>query len=196
MLPADTTLMLSIYTQWNQLMAKYSDKKNGRTTAVIEQLNLLIEKFLDYDRTTFLLDRIASSPTASVADLEVFNIKKGLLRTKTRTIRKIAISDGVSATIIPLGGSQLSFKCRSQATGRAAMHEDADIIQFAYSIDTRPVSPEDQGMRFGLSSKVSFTLPLEPIHAGKIIYVFFRWFNTKRPHLAGPWSTVYMSVIV
>lgn len=193
---ADTTLMLSIYTQWNGLMAKYSDKANGRTTAVIEQLNLLIEKFINYDRTTFLLDRIASSPTATVADLEVFNIKKGILRTKTHTIRQTPISEGISVTITPLGGSQIGVKCRMNSNGRAAMHENADIIEYVYSIDKMPESPEDLGLRHGMSSKASFTLDLDGSHPGKILYIYFRWYDTKHPNLAGPWSVMYTSVIV
>ena len=196
LLPADTTFMLSILTAWNPLMAKYADKGNGRTQAVIEQLNALIEKFVNYDRTTGLLNRIANSPTVSIADLDVFNIKDSYIRQRTRTVSHTVIADTIVASVTPLGGGQLAFKCRSHATGRATMCEGANSVQFCYVIGTAPEAPGLEGQNKEISTKASFTFVLDPSYAGKQIYVYFRWYNTKYPHLAGPWSTMYYSFIL
>lgn len=196
LLPADTIFMLSILTAWTPLMAKYADKSNGRTQAVIEQLNALIEKFVNYDRTTGLLNRIANSPTATFADLDVFNIKDSYLRPKTRSVSHTNISDAITATLTPLGGGQVAVKCRSVATGKATICEGADVVQYCYVIGTAPTAPGLPGQIKEVSSKASFTLIVDPSNAGKVIYIYFRWYNTKHPNLAGPWSVVTTSYIL
>jgi len=196
LLPADTTFMLSVLTAWNPLMAKYADKSNGRTQAVIEQLNALIEKFVNYDRTTGLLNRIANSTTVAIADLDVFNIKDSYLRPKTRTVSYTNIADMIIASLTPLGGGQVAIKCRSLATGKATICEGADTVQYCYVIGTAPEAPGLAGQIKEISTKASFTLILDPSNAGKQVFVYFRWYNTKYPNLAGPWSALYTSFIL
>ena len=161
------------------------------------ELRLIIDETADFDQSNHILDRIAASPNVTIADMETFNIKKRVLQKSTRTIPTTPIVDSVSITLIPIGGGSILLKCYRSTGQRAAICEEADCVQYLYQVgDTPPASADAGSLKNGLSTKASFTLALGASSSGKTLYIYFRWYNTKHPELAGPWSSLQTSLIV
>ncbi len=196
-LESELTKWSALASKWSDVFLLYSDKKYTRTTDVKDQMLSIIDDFVKLDQTCRILDRIAASPNVTVTDLEVFNIKAGILKKATRTIPTARLTDKVVADIQALGGGSFAIKAKSSSGSGTAIIEGADSVQCVYKIGTTPpVSADDDGMKTNLSTKASFSLDLGTENSGKTLYVYFRWFNTKHPELAGPWSTLYVTVIL
>jgi hypothetical protein len=177
--------------EWKPLYLKYTDKKNTRTTAVIDQLYYIIDQVIAYDQNRHILDRIAVSPNSTIVDMEVFNIRKGALQKTTRSVQTKSISEPVSVTLQPLGGGIISAKCYSSSSARPGIFDEADSVQYSYCIGTTPpASASAEGMTRDLSTKGSFNFQVGDHNGGKSLYIYFRWYNTKHPELAGPWCSV------
>jgi hypothetical protein len=184
-------------TAWAPLYLLYSDKKNSRTTAVIDQLQEIINQCVTYDQTFHILDRIAASPNVTIVDLETFNIKKGPLQKSTRTIPVTPIAELVTVILQPVGGGLVKVKCYSPTGQRAAIHVDADCVQYAYTVGTTPpASVKAEELVKDLSSKATFTLTLGAENAAQYLYIYFRWYNTRHPELNGPWSPLNNTLLL
>jgi hypothetical protein len=195
--PEEVTQWIAIDTRWKPTYSLYSDKKNSRTTSVIEEINLIITDLIDLDHTYHLLDRIAASPNVNITDLETFNIKKGVLEKTTRSKPTTPITELVVPALQPLGGGIISMKCRNHIGNSASIIDGADSVEYNYCVGgTRPTSAESVGLKTGLSTKASFTLSLGAESAKEELFIFFRWYNTKHPELAGPWSSVQTTLIL
>ncbi len=196
-LAEELTELTGYATAWAPLYIKYSDKKNSRTTAVKDQLLEIIGNVIGFDQDNHILDRIAASPNVTIIDLETFNIKKGSLQKTTRTVSSTPISEPVTVTIQPIGGGSLTVKCYSTTGQRAAIYDGADSVQYTYQVgDTAPASAEVAGLTKELSTKASFTLALGSGSSAKNLYIYFRWYNTKHPELAGPWCSLQTTLIL
>ncbi|MDR3653933.1 MAG: hypothetical protein P4L34_13305 [Paludibacter sp.] len=196
-LPAEVTKFTEFFTQWEPLYSKYSDKKKSRTTSIKDQLLVIIDNVITFDQTYHILDRIAASPNVTVDDMETFNIKKGVLQKTPRSNSSSIITDQVTVTMQSLGGGIMSIKCYSPTSQRAGIQEDADCVQYLYQVgDPAPVSAMSAGLIKDLSPKAVFTLALGADSALKNLYIYFRWFNTRHPELAGPWSGLQIAGIL
>jgi hypothetical protein len=196
-LPEELTQMTDFATAWVPLYIKYSDKRNSRTTAVKDQLLEIIDNTVTFDQNNHILDRIAASPNVTIIDLETFNIKKGSLQKTTRTVSTTPIIEPVTVTIQPIGGGSATIKCYSTTGQRASIYDGADSVQYLYQVgDTAPSSAEAPGLTKDLSTKASFTLALGSASSAKNLYIYFRWYNTKHPELAGPWSSLQTTLIL
>lgn len=197
LLPAEVAKWTAFVPRWQPLYTSYSDQKTSRTTAIKDQLLSVISDCTKLDQASHILDRIAASPNVTIVDMETFNIKKGILQKTGRTIPKIVISEPVSASIQPLGGGAVSIKCHSSKAGRPSVFTGADSVQFAWQVgDTIPTSADTKGLYRDISSRASFVLNLHADSSGKYLYIFFRWYHTKYPKLAGPWSSLQTSLIL
>ena len=195
-LATETTAFLALCTQFTQTYPKYADKKNSRTTAIKDTLHSILDKIRDMDRTYHLLDRIAASPNATIADFETFNIKTGPLKKNTKSFASTNLSETVSASITPLGGGSVAIKCRRDG-GKASIPEGADSVQYLYMVGTEPPkSADDIFLTKEISTKAIFTLSLGAGNSSKIVYMYFRWYNTRHPELPGPWSSLQMMLIL
>lgn len=182
---------------WAPLYTKYSDKKSSRTTAVKDQLLEIIGNVADFDQSVHFLDRIAASANVTIVDMETFNIKKGVLQKQTRSSSNTPITEPVTVTIQPVGGGMVTIKCYSTTGQRASIYSEADSVQYLYQVgDTAPSSAEVPGLTKELSTKAIITLNLGSAASGKNLYIYFRWYNTKRPELSGPWSALQTSLIL
>jgi len=184
--------------QWAPLYLKYSDKKGGRTTAITDQLHAIIEQCFTLNKTKGLLDRIAAAPTVTITDLQMFHIKSGVLETPTHSVSKSPITDSVMVNFEPLGGGEIILKCRTQHGGsKPSIAPGADCVQYAYQVGgTAPESADATGLIRDLSTKSAFLLHSGLNNAGKTLYIFFRWNNTRHPDLAGPWGSLQTSIII
>ena len=183
--------LLALLVSWTSLYELYGDKKNSRTTAVIAQLHNIVNQFLEYDKGHHLLDRIASSPNATIVDMEIFNIRNGALRRSARSIVSKPITEAVSAILEAVGGGMAAVKCYSTESARPSIFSGGDCVQFAYAVgSTPPASVLTSGLTQGLSSRASFSISTGADNGGKNLHIFFRWYNTKHPELAGPWCAM------
>lgn len=174
-------------TDWNRLYLLYSDKKGSRTTEVIVSLNVLISNMLDYNQKQHLLDRIASSLNATPIDFSKFNINPADKATPRST--HSAIQDVVEPTIEPIRGGVIAIKCYGSDSSRPSIYGDANCVQYSYIVGSEaPLSPDDPAMIHDISSRASFTINLGPANSGKKLFIFFRWYNTVHPDIAGPWT--------
>lgn len=195
-LATETAAFLALTTQYVQTYPKYADKKNSRTTAIKDLLHSILAKIRDMDKTYHLWDRIAASPNVTIADLETFNIKSGSLQKMTRTVVAANMSETVNASITPIGGGTISVKCRRNG-GRASIIDGADSVQYLYVVGTEPPkSADDIFLTKEISTKAIFTLSLGSANSSKIVYMYFRWYNTRHPELSGPWSSMQMMLIL
>jgi len=196
-LPAEVTRLETYLAEFIPLYGKYSEKKKFRTTAIIEQLRLIMENVVTFDQSNRILDRIAASPNVTVEDLVTFNIKKGLLQNTSRISSSTIIKEQVTVVIQPLGGGIMSVKCYSPTGQRAGIPDDADSVQYLYQVGGQaPDSAEAPGLIKELSPKAVFTLSLGSGSALKILYIYFRWYDTRHPELAGPWSGLQIGGIL
>lgn len=196
-LPKEQAEWKGFESRWIPLYQKYSDKKNSRTTAIKDQLLEIIDNTIDFDQTNHILDRIAASPNVTIVDMETFNIKKGALQKSTRSVTTTPVTDQVTVTIQPLGGGTLNIKCYSPTGQRASIHQDADSVQYLYTVgDTPPASADVPGLSKELSTRGIINLNLGAGSSGRYLYIYFRWYNTKHPELSGPWSTLQTNLIL
>lgn len=181
---------------WTQLYFKYADKKSSRTTAIKDLLLKIIDECVELDQDYHLLDRIAASPNVNIIDLETFNIKVGKLQV-SRSIPKTAITEPVLATIQQIGGGSFTIKCNNATSGRPAIFEDADSVQYTYLVgSTAPTSANAPGLTKEISTRAAFTLALGAENSEKHLYIYFRWYLTKYPNFAGPWSSMQTAFIL
>lgn len=196
-LPAEQTQWIAINTSYAALLIKYLDKKNSRTTGVTSQLHLLRRKIVDLDRTVRFLDRIAASPLVTQADLDVFNIKNKTMKAKSRMNVSTAILENVSPLISAVGGGMFQVKCLTPDSKRAAIISGADCVQYCYTVgNTPPESPVAEGLKQGVSSRATFSIAVGAEYSAQNMYVFFRWYNIKRPEMAGPWCAMKTLLVV
>jgi len=197
-LQAEMNQWTAFVTAWVLLFVKYADKKNSRTTAVKDQLYLIIRQCIALDKTNHLLDRIAASPSVTITDMETFNIKKGVLQDSTHTQRRSMVDESLVVSLQPVGGGDINVKCRTAHDAkRPSIPDGADSVQFAYQVGgSAPVSADDAGLKVDLSSHAAFTMHLGSANSGKTLFIFFRWFNTKHPELASHWNAMQTILVL
>jgi hypothetical protein len=197
-LQAEMTQWTGFVTQWTPLYAKYSDKKGSRTTAITDQLHLIIKQCIGLDKSNHLLDRIAASPNVTILDLETFHIKKGVLQDNTHTQRHAEVADALVVDLQSVGGGDIAVKCRtSHDSKRSSIADGADCVQYAFQIGgTAPASADITGLKVETSSHAAFTLHLGSASSGKTLFIFFRWYNTKHPALASHWNAMQTILVL
>ena len=196
-LPEEVTKLTGFATQWTPIYSKFSDKRNGRTIASRDELGQIMFEVTDYEQKNRILDRIAASPNVTVEDLGVFNINSRILQKTKRTGAATRINEPVTITFQLLGGGSMTVKCYSSTAQRSGIFSEADSVQYVYKVGgTAPTSTDDIEMIKELSTRGTFPLDLGSGNSGKSLYIYFRWYCTKHPELAGPWSALQTSLIL
>ncbi|NEW81549.1 MAG: hypothetical protein GZ094_04185 [Mariniphaga sp.] len=196
-LPAEVMGWTAFVGKWNPLYLKYIDGKGSRTTAITDQLHAIVAGCVQFDQTNHILDRIAASPVVTVSDMEIFNIKKGILIKTTHTRPQAALTEPLFASIQPIGGGTVSIKCHGSSGGRASIFAGADAVQYSYFVgDTPPGMADAYGLQREISTKATIHLTLSPASSGKYLYIYLRWYLVKHPSLAGPWSSMQTMLIL
>ena len=105
------------------------------------------------------------------------------------------ISDGMFVGLLAPGGGNIEVVCRTTSdASRPSLPKDCDGVELAWSIATQPPTADDaQNKR--VFSKSKFAINVGLANAGKTIYVFARWINTKHPEINGKWSAMYSIMI-
>lgn len=172
------------------LFAKYSDKKVGRTTVIKDDLLLIIKDCVKYDREHHLLDRIASSSQGIVTDYSTFHIKRGTPLAKPKGTRRVEpIAEQCVAILTMMGGGFVRVRCRTHHNNkRPAKAKGADSIIAAWRISETAPAHADDGTTKEVSTKATFTIHCGEDSPGKKLHLYTRWYDTKNPNRAGPWT--------
>src|ERR1051326_1011258 len=165
---------------------------NTKTKKTREDISKIISDFTAFMRP-LLLRMSGSANLTDGARLALRIAAPNASRTKHRE----AIKDTVNFIVTPLGGGDMRFTCRTKTdTKRASKAKFSDSVQLAYKIgDPSPISADDESLEKESFTRAAFTLNAGSVNAGKKCYTFARWYNTKHPELAGPWSALNTSVI-
>lgn len=185
--------LLGFLANWQPLFVNYEDKENGRTLSVIASLKEIFYHVNDYNSTHNLLDRIASSTLATVADYSTFRIKKNSSAKKTtRTFNTTVIEASVTPAFVLVGTGVIKVKCKNNVNKGQHLVPGSDCVQYMYQIDGKaPAGADAEGLSMGISTKASITLSFNSNDSNKLLYIFFRWYHTRYPTLAGPWTNLH-----
>jgi hypothetical protein len=184
-----------ILTRWIGHYEKYLDKINSCTPAVINELNSIIDEAHNFDETTHFTARIAIADNATQTDFEMFHIPTGSGQKKGRT-NQTPITDLVEMVLKPLGGASVSVKCYGKGS-RAAILDGANGVQYRYMVGVAaPTSAADKMLDTDVSSKSTFVLATGASNVGLQLYIYFRWYHTKHPEIAGPWSRLQTVILL
>lgn len=182
-------------TRWIASYEKYLDKINSRTPAVLNELNAIIDEARKFDEENHFTARIAISENATQTDFEMFNIPTVNEQRTSRTIQT-PITELVEVVQKPIGGGSVSVKCYGKGS-RSAIKDGADCVQYRYMVGvTAPSSAADVKLDTNTSSKASFILATGASNVGLQLYIYFRWYHTKHPELAGPWSQLQTVILL
>lgn len=193
--PAHAARWKEIEERWQPAFIKYSDKINSRTAAVTNQLYDIIDMAHEFEQETHMFAYIAISRTATTTDMETFCINKRTPKS-THFIPQTPVGEQVDAILQPIGGGVVSVKCFSGGK-RASIHKDATCVEYRYKVGAiAPSSPIDTNLMVDQCTKSSFTLNVGAENSGLRLYIYFRWFNTKHPELAGPWCDLQNTLIL
>ena len=141
-----------------------------------------------------LLVRMSGSAAITAADRLILNIAAP---NATRTHHRESLQEIVYFVLKPLGGGDVRMICRTtHDSKRASKAALADSVQVCYKTsDPAPVNSNDPTAKIEFYTHASFTLRLGTAVEGQKLYLFVRWYNTKHPELAGPWSPLAQVVI-
>ena len=172
---------------WDILYAKFEDE-NQRTTIITKSVQTAKKEF-----TTFSvkpLDVIAGSENADDADAVIFHVVLAGNRKKP-THPTSPIEELCFGSFTPLGGGTYKASFRtSNDTGRPSLAEGANAVELAMQMGGTAPSSAETISRRQISTKASMLLQPGPENRGNNLYMAYRWYNTKYPDFAGPWSEV------
>jgi hypothetical protein len=110
-----------------------------------------------------------------------------------------ATTEQLFASFKSLGSCMYEIHCKTAVDASRASCPEGKIVQFAYNIVGRvaagavqpapALSAADCSLQ-GVSTHALFTYDFEPANAGKIMYIFFRWFDLHHPEKSGPWGAL------
>jgi len=176
---------------WMPLYLRYNDKLVGSSRVIKDQLLSVIERCVEMDRAFQFLDRIAASPGSVMMDLVTFNTRKKYSQKSNFSISISPISETLCALLELLDDGSVAVKCINRKN-KASLVRNADSVQYVYrASDIAPSSADDPGLMKERSSKAAFTLKKGAGSTTKELFVYLRWYNTRFPERAGPWSELY-----
>jgi hypothetical protein len=203
-------------TQWVPLHLQYADKKGQRTTAITEQLYIIIANAVAYAQTNKLIELVKATVNLTALDCETFNLPiklanpvSGVHTTSLApaSARLAPTGEQVYPSLKPMGGGVVRCKCFTEAarSGRPHKLSGFDLIEYRYKVIALgtpnapallPTDPSDTSLIIGHSSKANFLLPTGTNNTGKLLCIFFRWVNSKHPETDGPESTCFTTPIL
>jgi hypothetical protein len=164
--------------QWNTYYPQYQDKKGQRTSAITEQLHLIIEAAIAYDTANKIINLIRATVGLTALDCETWNLPVSLANptggththhaiiATTENSRTAPTTEGVYPKLVPAVGGFVRCKCYTEAAESGRPHKLAgfDIIEYAFAVfysgtANLPTSADDPRLKVAHSTKASFVLP-------------------------------------
>jgi len=209
---------------WKPKFTLYSDRKGGYTTDIKNDLELIIDNTISYDKVNKLINKVKATSGLTSQDCSTFRISQSLAAaptgahplTKTKVIDKILpTAELVFPKFEVIGGGVLRVKCFTSISesGRAHKLKGFDLVEYAFGVfylgaANLPTTYTDPRLTITHSSRASFLLNTTPYTANltalangattpaKIAVFFFHWAKSKHPTLDGPWSGPYTTQIL
>lgn len=144
-------------TEWKPLYLKYTDKKNTRTTAVIDQAYNIIDQVITYDQTRYILDRIAVSTQCHDSGYGSFqHSQKEHYKKQPDRYKQNPFRNPYLVTLQSLGRYYLGKMLQPTAVPVPVLFlMKSDSVQYSYLIGTvPPTSPSAEGMIRDLSARI------------------------------------------
>lgn len=184
---ADATAWSDATEEWAELYTNYINPLTS-TSIIVEKIRNAMHDFRAIANP--MLAVIAANPVATDDDAGVFNLVLNRNH-HAPTHPTTPITATVMTEAKPIGGGDLLVTCRDMTDdSRASKNPQADSVQVAYKIDGTAPEGANDGTTKEIYTKARFLMHLGSENAGKKIYLYFRWYNTKHVNLAGPWSTL------
>lgn len=203
-------------TDWNKLYFLYSDKKGGYTTDTKNDMMLIIDKAVAYDKENKLILKVKATVGLTTVDCSTFRIPVSYA---SPLMSKLPVTSGgdkhkttmteeaVYPWLKPVGGGFVEIDCHleSEGSGRAHKPEGFDLVEYKVAVfywgtENLPSHADDTRLILAYSSRASFVLDTTPLTTNltavaqgaiaptKLAVFFFRWAKSKHPTLDGPWS--------
>jgi len=167
---------------WGALYPQYTNP-DTHTKTVTDEVEETIEAFRVFAQP--LLNIMAPNPNATAQDANILNFKIGRSEPTHPTV---PIAEVCLVKTESMGQGLTRFIVRTDEDRRPAMAGGANIIQVAIKIGgTPPTGPEDGTSMFILGKAID-TYNLGSQNVGQRAYAYFRYVNTRYPHLAGGYS--------
>ncbi len=172
------------------LYLKYSNV-NTRTKTVTQEVQGFKKDFAQFAQP--LLTIMAASPNVTDDDAGVLNF---VINRKKPTHTHTPITEACFAKYTALGGGEMKASYSSATDSkRASLLKGANCIQVSYKVgDTPPVNVHD-GTKTDIVPRATYVLDLGSENSGKKLFIYQRWYNSKYPELAGPWSALQTVLI-
>lgn len=185
-------------TQWQVRMVYWHDKlfrnygdPQKRTTVLRQEMRKFMKDFRTFAMP--LLAIAAASPAATTTDEAMLNFKR---HRKKPTYHTVQLKESCMVLIQHLGGGALRFTCRtSHDSNRASKAVGADSIQVVYAISNTHTLEFPGMTNSEIHTRARFVWQGGVSNIGKFVAFSLRWYNTRHPQLAAPWSGVYCVVL-
>ena len=140
-----------------------------------------------------ILDKIAAADAAGSVEEGTFNLILKKNRKKPG-YHQMPIADPVGVSLKHMGGGRLHISCRAgHHLKRAALAAISNSVQLAFSFDA-PGDPDHNAQQL-IFTRASFSHDFGGANVGRYVYIYARWYHTKHPQLAGPWSNWIRTMI-
>jgi len=211
---ANLTAWQGFKNQWVPLHLQYADKQGQRTTAITEQLHIIIANAMAYAKTNRLIALIKATITLTALDCETFNLPVSNASPNTgggthvttqasATARTLPTADLVYPKIKPEGGGVIRCECftLAVASGRAHKLAGFDLAEYSWAVFAAgttglPTDANDGRLVRDHSSRASFLLATGTNNTNKVLVIFFRWAKSKNASLDGPWNGPFSTPVL
>lgn len=216
---------LAFLTLWNPLYLQYIDKKGTYTTDGKLELEKLIVQIIEYAKKNKLIELIRATIDLTAKDCSTFHLPATLatgtgtgthvVHTTPATDRTVPTAEMVYPKLIPGGGGVVRCKCFQEITesGRPHKLKDFDTIEYMFGVfysgtANLPTSAKDPRLAKGHTTKASFllstidvvvnlpVLPAGTVPPAKVLVICFRNAKSKHENLDGPWSVIFITVLL
>jgi hypothetical protein len=187
------------HDKWvNDLFPKWSNPLT-KTKEVNQNVEKFMKDFNNMVQEEKLVIKIIASGIATNADSLTWNF---VLERKEPTVRTDAIEKEVFAEVEAGGRGviECAVRANKDETRSSIPREDgADSVQYAWAVVDKETDGikdlNDSRLKRDISTKAIFEFDAGSVNQGKWIVLYFRWYNTKRPTIAGKWSPMIITVI-
>jgi hypothetical protein len=182
------------HDQWvNTVYPKYIDPQTS-TGIVKQDTHDFIAGFVGFMDTEKLLEKIKASTIVSETDATIWNF---VLERAAPSGPPAKIMTEIFADITGRGHGVFDIHVRAASdASRPSIPRDAgaDSVQFSYGISETAAAaitdPNSKLLQRSISPKAHFEFEAGSENQGKWLVIYFRWYNTSYPAIAGDWSTM------
>jgi hypothetical protein len=186
----------SFVNECTDIYKKYSDKQEGKTTAVKDKMHIKISDFRTFMAP--ILNRMSGNPYVTVDDLREFHIKAGQLKDNNPTKTRVQAIDAPDFSLVSITSGDFIGRVRPTKHAKRASKLPGFEIEVAYAY-----LPQDEPRHLllgDLTNSVEFTKAKFIFHAGvpnigKWLFAAARWIDPKDSSRNSPWSPI-LNVLV